>query len=182
VEAGVQQFLEPRRACAHLAKMQCAFEFQQQRVEIFRRRGLVEFQRQAVGIGEEGEAAACVFVGAQRLHRDALHREFVGGRLHVVHFEGQVPQAPSLGPRGSRRRIRKREQLDLRAVGQCQVELVRVARRAVVLGDHAQAEHLGVEALRHRVVGADDGGVMDAIELHGAQASNSTSPSISTGS
>jgi len=61
-------------------------------------------------------------------------------------------------------RDREGEQFDLGAVGQGQVELVGVALRPDVLGDHAQAENLGVEALRHRVVGADHSGVVDPAE------------------
>ena len=79
MEVVVEQFHELLRTRAHLAQVQCAFEFQQQGIEFLGRRGLVELQRKTVGIGEEREAPPREFVDAQRLHRNALRREFVGG-------------------------------------------------------------------------------------------------------
>ena len=42
---------------------------------------------------------------------------------HVIHLESQVAQTLGLGPGRARRRTGKREQLDLRSIGQGQVQL-----------------------------------------------------------
>jgi hypothetical protein len=128
--------------------------------------GRVEFQRQPVRIGEEREPAPGVFVHAHRLGIHAMRPQVRQRRVQVVDPEGQVAQAAGFRPRHAWRRRGKREQLDLGAIGQAQVKLPRIARLAVGLGDHLQAQHLDIEPLRARVVGRDDRDVVDAGEIH----------------
>lgn len=84
--------------------------------------------------------------------------------IQIAHGERQVPQPARLGVAGPRRRVREAEQLDLRAVGQLEVEFVRSAGFPVHLGKHLQAEHLDVEPFRPLVVRADHSDVVRAME------------------
>ena len=56
-------------------------------------RGFVQFQRQAVGVGEEGEAATGVFVHPHRFAGHALGVQVGDGRVQRSDAEGQVAQA-----------------------------------------------------------------------------------------
>jgi hypothetical protein len=125
---------------------------------------LVEFQRQSVRIAEEDKAPPRVFVDADIFDRHAMTQQSLTPDIHIVDGEGEMTQSASLGIRRPRRRVGKREQFHLSTVGQTQVQLPGIARRAVVLGQYGHTQHLGVEAARAGIVGTDDGGVVQMLE------------------
>ena len=126
---------------------------------------LAQFQRQAVGIGEEREPLAGQAVDPDRFDGHAGIGQRGDGYRQIDDPERQVPQAHRLRIVRPGRRGGEREQLDLAAVRQRQVQLVRVALPPVRLGHHGQAEHVDVEPFRPCVVGADDRRVVDGREL-----------------
>ena len=65
-------------------------------------RGLVQLDRQAVGVGQEGEAAAGELIHAYRLHRHVQGLQVRGRRSDVIHLEGEVAQAAGFGARRAR--------------------------------------------------------------------------------
>ena len=83
---------------------------------------------------------------------------------HISYFERQMPQATSFRIRRARRRIGKGEQFQLRSIRQGQIELVRIAMLAEMLGQHAQAERFRVEPFGDGVICANDCNVVDALE------------------
>ena len=99
------------------------------------------------------------------VNRHTLRREPCHARAHVGHAQGQVAQAARLGVRGARWWRGKRKQLQLRAIGQLQVEFVRLALGAVHLMDHGQAQHLSVEVPGTGVVRRNDRYVVQARDL-----------------
>src|SRR3569833_3846215 len=64
--------------------------------------------------------------------------------------------------------MRKREQLDLRATRQLEIEFKRLPFLPIRLGDDRQPEHLCVEVFRSWIVRADDRDVVNAGDLHGS--------------
>ena len=83
---------------------------------------LVQLQRQAVRVVEEGEAALAVGVQADGLAFDSLSLQLLHGLFHVIHPESQVAQAQSLrliGPGGG---VGDSEDLQF-AVAESQIQL-----------------------------------------------------------
>jgi hypothetical protein len=129
---------------------------------------LVQLEWKAIGVGEEGEAAACVLVGTDGLGGYAASGKMRHGLVELVDLEGQVAQAGGLGARYALWRIGKREQLDDVLPSERQVELVRIALGAVHLAHHLETEYAGVELLRLGVIATDYGDVVDGFEVeHG---------------
>src|SRR6516225_11186910 len=89
--------------------------------------GLVDLQRQVVRVREEGEGAARVRVDAHGLDAHALRLEAGLAGRDVGDLEREVAQAARLGIRGPRRAVLEREELDLAAVRQREIELPRAA-------------------------------------------------------
>ena len=126
----------------------------------------VQLDRQIVGILHKGEAAAGELVGADWFGRDAEQSEAREFRVEVADAEREVAQTLGLRARGARWWIGEGEEFDLDAIGEGEIEFVGVAVGAVIFGDDAEAEGLDVEAAGARVVGADDGEVVEAEEGH----------------
>jgi len=122
----------------------------------------VKLQRQPVGVGEEGEALPGVLVAADRLAGHPGRGQALDHRLQPCHPERQVAQSLRLGPARTGRRRRKREQLELSAVGQGQVQFPGVACGAVMFGLDRQSQHADVEIAGAVVIGTDHSNVVDA--------------------
>src|ERR1700722_7144514 len=75
-----------------------------------------------------------------------------------------MAQPARLRPRHSRRRIWKSEQFNLILVAYLQVQFEGSAFLTVYLSQNLKAKNLHVKPLRPRIVGADDGNVMKAVE------------------
>ena len=128
---------------------------------------LVEFEWQPVGVGEEHETSAGVLVEPDVLTLDADRLKARLPFLNVFDGERQVTQAACFGTRWAGWRVGKGKQFQLCAVGQRKVELERAPRGPAVLGDHTTPQHLYIEPLRPRIVGADHRHMMDTEQRHG---------------
>ena len=72
----------------------------------------VEFDGEAVGVGEEEETAAGVGVCAEGFVGDVVAVEVTEGVVEVVDFKGEVAEAGGFGVRGAWGRRGEGEELD----------------------------------------------------------------------
>jgi hypothetical protein len=105
----------------------------------------VEFEGEAVGVGEEEEPSAGVFVGADGLVGDAEAVEVTDGVVDVVDLKGQVTQSCGFGMRRPRGRGGEGEKLDDVGVTQCKVGFVRLPIGAIMFGAEGEPEDVGIE-------------------------------------
>ena len=127
---------------------------------------LVQLQRQPIRVGEEGKPLARKLVHPDHLDGDPLTLEMRHGLVDVDDLEGQVSQPARLGIAQTAGRVREGEELDLRAVGNPQVQFVGIAFLAVDFRDDVEPQDLGVEPPGHLIFRADDGDVMRPQESH----------------
>ena len=130
---------------------------------------LVEFQGLIVGVIEEDETLAGVVVDANSLVEDTQGVELGDGGIDVIDFKCEMPQSCSLGAGHTLGRIVEREQFYHILAIEGKVGLVATSLGAVILGLDGKAQQAGVEVEAALVVGADDGDVMNFVELqHGS--------------
>ena len=105
----------------------------------------VEFEGEAVGVGEEEEPSAGVRVGADGLVGDAEAVEVTDGVVDVVDLKGQVTQSCGFGMRRPRGRGGEGEKLDDVGVTQRKVGFVRLPIGAIMFGAEGEPEDVGIE-------------------------------------
>ena len=105
----------------------------------------VEFEGEAVGVGEEEEPSAGVRIGADGLVGDAEAVEVTDGVVDVVDLKGQVTQSCGFGMRRPRGRGGEGEELDDVGVTQRKVGLVRLPIGAIMFGAEGEPEDVGIE-------------------------------------
>ena len=86
---------------------------------------LVKLNGQLIGIESKGKPLAGDVVGADGLCLNAIIFQLTYHILKLVHFESQVAQTGSFGPRNPGRRIGKRKKFDHIITIQREVELIR---------------------------------------------------------
>lgn len=126
---------------------------------------LVEFQGLIVGVIEEDETLASVVVDANSLVEDPQGVELGDGGIDVIDFKCEMPQSCSLGAGHALGRVVEREQFYHILAIEGKVGLVATSLGAVILGLDGKAQQAGVEVEAALVVGADDGDVMNFVEL-----------------
>lgn len=127
-------------------------------VKSFRR--LIQFERQAVGVSEEGEALVGVGIDADVFAGDACGSEAGDLRVQVRDREGQMAQAAGFRAAGAWRGIGEGEKFDL-GIARVEIALPGLAFCAPDFADDGKAERLGIEGFRPVIVGTDEGDVVD---------------------
>lgn len=125
-------------------------------------RQFIEFQRERVRIHEKGESLAGGLVDPDGFHLNVMGVEVSDRPLDIRHFEGEVSQTLGLWITEAAWSVRKREQLDLGAIRESQVEFPRIPLSPVTFRNQSQSECLCIEALGSGVIRSNDGGVMEA--------------------
>lgn len=116
----------------------------------------IQLNRKPVRIPEECKPLAREFIHANRLECDPSGAQHADGLIKIGNSECKVTQPARLRLSSPLRWCGKAEQLELRSIGQREVELVRIAISTVSLGDDTQPQGLRVERAGTGVFRYDD--------------------------
>ena len=114
---------------------------------------------------EKEKLSARVFVCSHGFVWNAERIKFAECFGHVVDLESQMAQAGGFGMRRSGWWRGEGEQLNHVVLAKGEVGFIRLPLGAVVFRKNAQAEHASVEIEAPRVVGANDGDVVDFVQM-----------------